>query len=300
MNAYKREKKKINRLYRRPKENIYSYSLFRDLSLSYSFKLADKSKSQDFYDFEPHNCILKEYLMKDSFHDFNSFFDGLIGGVINSLVIYGRAYLYIDPHFKVTLNEKNEKEEELQSISLHGLMGYVKKKSSKDLLFYTLTYDKNVQEIQMPISQLISFDLRDVGYDRKYFTSLEKKLGKVDIVSSMEMMNNERILGYDFSLHKASSKLKELKLVKEIGWSFNTDELSDSYILYKEIKMLKMRIKILKYVIGQINDGLTKFIPCVDCGKIVANIKVTDYEKIWNDFSDGRITTKELTDILYD
>ncbi len=87
-------------------------------------------------------------------------------------------------------------------------------------------------------------------------------------------------------------------MLKDIGWSFNTDELSDSYILYKEIQIEKLRIKILEYVIKQMNDCLNGFIQEKNCGKITVNIRERDYKKIWDDYSEGRMSTKKLTDLL--
>ena len=42
--------------------------------------------------------------------------------------------------------------------------------------------------------------------------------------------------GYDFSVHSKKKKLQELRALKDIGWLFNTDGLSDSYILYKKYR----------------------------------------------------------------
>ena len=59
---------------------------------------------------------------------------------------------------------------------------------------------------------------------------------KYDITSnSLELINTEPV--YDFSIHAYKNRKRFLKKVRNIGWSFGTDGLSDSYILYKEIQM---------------------------------------------------------------
>lgn len=82
---------------------------------------------------------------------------------------------------------------------------------------------------------LITLDLKDLGFKRNYFKKLVKRLGKYDTTSaSLELINNEP--SYDFGVHVKKNQEKLLREVKNIGWSFGTDGLSDSYILYKEIK----------------------------------------------------------------
>ncbi len=298
MTSFKLEKRKLNRIYHDPKDNIYKFRLYRDLSSVYSFRLGDKTKLQSFYDFEPHNCKLREYLKKDLFHDFDTYFDGLTSRLVYNLLAYGRAFLYIIPHYEIITNENGEKEQILSSININELRGLVKKRERCNLIFCVLAYDGSVHEIKMSNTQLITFDLKDIGFRRNYFSYLVKKLGKYDILSSKTMMNYQNIWGYDLLHHKKKNKLEELKLLKDIGWSFNTDELSDSYILYKEIQIEKLRIKILEYVIKQMNDCLNGFIQEKNCGKITVNIRERDYKKIWDDYSEGRMSTKKLTDLL--
>lgn len=70
-------------------------------------------------------------------------------------------------------------------------------------------------------------------------------MGKYDITSnSLELINNEPT--YDFSVHADKNRKRFLKKMRNIGWSFGTDGLSDSYILYKEIQMKLFKCRYFK------------------------------------------------------
>jgi len=140
--------------------------------------------------------------------------------------------------------------------------------------------------------------IRDIGYSRRYFKNMLKKIAKCDITSSSTIMIAENLDGYDFSLHLKKYKIKEMKVSKDIGWSFGNEGLSDSYILYKKILKDKLKYQFLNYFLEKINIGLEEFIDGPD-GKLVANVKNVDYDQLWKDYNVGNITGSELTNILY-
>ena len=110
------------------------------------------------------------------------------------------------------------------------------------------------------------------------------------------MTNNSD--GYDFMVHSTKITLKKLRVLKDIGWLFDIDGLSDSYILYKKIQEDKLRFRFLNYIVEKLNYGFEDYL--VDAGgKLVANVKEKNYDQLWEDYSDGKLTGTELTNILY-
>ena len=108
--------------------------------------------------------------------------------------------------------------------------GIVKKNT-----FYYRSFSKEILSLDISEGVLITLDLKDLGFKRNYFKKLVKRLGKYDTTSaSVELINSEP--SYDFGVHVKKNQEKLLREVRNIGWSFGTDGLSDSYILYKEIK----------------------------------------------------------------
>ena len=89
-----------------------------------------------------------------------------------------------------------------------------------------------------------------------------------------------------------------MKATKSIGWLADTEELSDSYLLYKKIQGDKLKLSLLNYILKKMNYGLGKFIDNFD-GKIVAQVNEKNYDQLWKDYSEGRMTGTELANILY-
>ena len=113
------------------------------------------------------------------------------------------------------------------------------------------------------------------------------------------LLTSENTDGYDFNIHLKKKRLEFLKKTKSIGWSFGNDGLSDSYILYRKILQDKFRIKALNLIMDKINEGLSTCLHNESPGKLVAHIRNLNYDDIWEQYTKGKITVTELTNLLY-
>ena len=147
-------------------------------------------------------------------------------------------------------------------------------------------------------NQLIEFNIKEIGFKKNYFRRILKKLEKCDITLSDMSAASSKETGYDYLVHSKKSRLNELKAVKGIGWTFDNQGLSDSYILYKKIQGDKLRIKLLDYILETLNCGLEAFLDKPG-GKLIARKKTLDYDQLWKEYTDGKVTATELTNILY-
>ena len=87
--------------------------------------------------------------------------------------------------------------------------------------------------------------------------------------------------------------------MRNIGWSFGTDGLSDSYILYKEIQMKLFKIQMLQNVLMKINQVIaTEYIPNKEF-EIKALTSNVDYVGAWTKFQSGELTVSELNNIVW-
>ena len=286
-----RAENKMKRLYRPPHEsNSYEYRFLEDLSTGYSFYLRDEKTQQDFFTIEPKGCNLFQLIEKSYMYDFSDDFEKIIENITYDLVVYGRAYAFLHPL-------KNQGASmELESIEIYGLKGFIQKKDKSQVIFYVKRGDENAEKKIIPRNQLIEFDLKDMGYKRHYFRSIIKKLGKCDYTAELLKMpiNNP---GYDYLAHKEKSKICELRILRDIGWFMSIDGLSDSYIFHKRMQFNKLRIRFLTYILGKINNAL-KSMEYVCDSEIVAHIKSIDYDELWQEYSDGKITGSKLNSIL--
>ena len=72
----------------------------------------------------------------------------------------------------------------------------------------------------------------------------------------------------------------------------------EGYVLYiYDVSMTKV-LRFLEYIVKKINDGLHGFLGD-DSGELVAHVNRKEYRQLWNDYTEGKITGTELTNILY-
>ena len=289
---------RINRIYHLPKENIYKHRFFEDLSSGYSFILGETNKNRNFLTFEPINCNLSKLIKGKHRYDLSYDIEQLISRVTYSLMAFGKAYVYIKPEYTTSINHGNNETKILSSIEIHEVKGFVKKKNKTHFIFCCRGYNRETSDIEIQREQLIVFDIKDLGYNKKYFTNILRKLGKCDITLFATSMITNNLDGYDFTVHSKKNKLRELSALKDIGWLFNTDGLSDSYILYKKIQGDQLRLRFLNYILGKLNSGFENYIADAG-GKLVAHVKEKNYNQLWKDYCDAKLTGTELTKILY-
>ena len=290
-------KSRLKREYRNPKNSLYTNRFFEDLSSGYSFVLAKKGEKRDFFTFEPSDCLIHD-LLKDR-HYYSSYdIEQIIDRITYCLMAYGKAYFYIHPEYSIKKDDNGNEKQVLTSIEIGEIEGIIKKKSKEGYVFCYKGFDSPPKEIEMKKTQLAILDIKEVGYSRKYFPNILKKLSKCDIIdeSADQLANHSDV--YDFAYHHDRMKLSELKASRYIGWSYGTEKLSDSYILYKRIQRYSIKVRFLDYIVKKINDGLQGFLGD-DAGELVAHIDKKAYEKIWNDYSEGRITGTELSNIVF-
>lgn len=67
----------------------------------------------------------------------------------------------------------------------------------------------------------------------------------------------------------------------------------------KKIQKDKLKIQFLNYILEQINDGIKNHLNVDNVGKLVAHTKEKNYNKLWYDYSGGKIFGSELTKILF-
>lgn len=291
-----RTRVRMNRMYRSPKDSIYMSKFFDELCTGYSFYFGEEGE-EDFYTVEPPDCKLSKRIFKQYHYDLSYRIEKVIDQVTYNLVAYGKAFVLIQPKYSLEKYCSNESIE-LPSIDISAVDGFIKKKDKINYVFCIRGYNGITRDIEIQRKQLIMFDIKELGYNKKHFANILKKLEKCDITAvSTSMLTNDSN-GYDYEVHSRIFKLKELRATKDIGWMFGVDELSDSYILYKKIKADKLRMQFLQYILEKLNSGLCDFIGDSG-GKIVAHVIEKNYDQLWKDYSDGKMTGTELRNILY-
>lgn len=282
-------------MYRSPKENCYTHRFFQDISMDFSYTLGANTERKHFFTFEPKECEAARLFEAGSIYSYD--IEDAISRAAHSLVVYGKAFIYLMP--KHTIPEKKDPSNRrlISSLNMYEVKGIVLKRYHNKLVFYCKGFDSTTEILEMTKGELIILRLNDLGYRNNYFRRIARKLGKVDVTASSSMLT-KNVPGYDFSVHLKKQKLYQLKLTKDVGWFSGTDGLSDSYILYKRMLMNKLKMKLLDYIVGKINDGITTYFKRDNLGKLVAHTKELNYDRLWDYFSSGKITVTELSNHL--
>ena len=299
MNYLTLAKMRINRIYRDQNDNSYSYRFFQDLCTGFSYIPGKDNKYKDFISFEPKGCIAEKLFLSNHHHNISYEIERLVENISDRMIRYGKAYIYLRPEYPNRKGKGIFEIEGMTGLDLVELMGYTNRKKGNMIIFYKKLYGDDVIKIEIESNRLIVLSLQDIGYKKNYFSGLIKRLGKYDIYSQAAQFITESIEGYNFIEHSKRNNLRLLKVTKDIGWRFDSDGLSDSSILYRKIKLDKLKLIFLNYIISRINDALKVFLKDKDIGTLVVHHRCLNYDQLWEDFTIGKITVTELTNTLY-
>lgn len=289
----RRINRKIKKIYKSPINNLYSNKFYTDLFYGYEYSLSkDSLNSRDFYRIKPNDInVIK--LFVDFYYDFSYKFGEVIERVLYSMAIYGKSYIFIRPEYIKNVDKEGNINEIINALHIEEVKGVLKRET-----FYYKNNSNEIFEINICEGTLITFNLKDLGFKKNYFTNIVKRLSKYDTTfNSIDLINNEST--YDFNVHINKNRKRVLKQAKDIGWSLDKDGFSDSYILYKEIQMKLFKIRMLKYVLNKINHVLAEEYILNKDFKIEALIKNIDYEDSWDKFQKGELTFSKLSNILW-
>ena len=154
----------------------------------------------------------------------------LIEDVIYSLLAYGNAYIFITPNYLPNLSHKegtNTCTNELFSIQIDEIEGFIKKRSHDFFLFCRRVYNGTTSDVEIAKNQLIIFDIRDLGYSRRYFEKTLKKISKYDVTSAAIFMADNNIDVYDYTVHSKKYRIMQMKASRKTGWTLGVDGLSE-------------------------------------------------------------------------
>ena len=288
----------ILKMYNTQNNSIHRHSFYTNLTSLYSFSHEDEGAFKETIDIEPSGSILGK-LLQNHYYSFNHDLTKTIGYILRAVVEYGKVYLEIQ---KETIHEENGKDV-ICALKLKVLYGEIKWKTKYSYIVYVYNHElKRVSKRKIPKDCLIVFDLKDIGLKRSTFSRLLKKLNKNDITKRSTRLLEE-VPEYDFACHMNHADLQLLKQTREIGWTFRVDTLTDSHILYRKIKQEKLKIQMLDYILEKLNEGLCQSFCQDNCtnefGEIVANIKRLDYDDLWSKYSNGELSTEQLSNSLF-
>ena len=140
MNNMLRIKRKMEKVYKRPIDNLYSHSFYRDLFSGYEYSLSEeKINGRDFYIIIPDDKEIVELFGNGRHYDFSYEFSQSIDRVLYSMAVYGKAYIFVKPDYINEADENGKEIKKLSAIHIGEVKGIPKKGKfySKTSVSYT-------------------------------------------------------------------------------------------------------------------------------------------------------------------
>ena len=210
--------------------------------------------------------------------------------VATILLLYGKAYVEI-----ITVKSKSG---ELGNISFRILNTGHAKKIGDFVHFSAQTLEKEEVQFFIQARNLIEFDLKDLGFKRKYFARLIAKMNKLDLPT-------ELLESHDFDITIYSQKVEKqlLKINKRTHWfgrNYKNQYMNDAYLLYRIMCFKELQWKFFKYIVSKYNEALAALSKSEDIqGQIVIQETVPEFNDYYIKLNEGQINFEQLTNLLY-
>lgn len=263
----------------------YIYMFFQDFCLKFSSALSKSYSTDDFYTFDG---TTKEFVEVFGYDFLMYNLDDLLSNLAKNLIIFGKAYMR-----RVSLYDENNC---LQKVT-YECLNIKKTKKRKKYLFYKTYYeDGNFIKGKIKNTEIIEFNLKELGFSKKFFIKKIRKLKKVDIILDANIT-------FNVEKHKRTKEMFILKNLKNIYWDARNPEnqyFNEPYLLYRIMMFKILQNKFLEYLISKINADISKFDKsCEINGRIKYNSTTHNYECLLEDLKTAKKNCEEILNIVF-
>lgn len=280
---------------RKYKQSLYGSMFLEDFCHHFSSKLAPIGDHDRFYDVSPHDDHLKRLLLFCDYSALGYSFDELLSSVMHELLLNGKAYVEI-----VLWRDKQNVVQGMEFVPIHSVCYWVGNNTCR---FSGKTYEGKKEKFSIEKQYLIIFDLKDLGFHRKYFRRLMNRLGSLGSAVTSGLINDPNLNGiYNFTEHQKRMDYELLKSTKKIFWlgrNYSNQHLSESYLLYRSAQYKSLFFRFLTYCLEQINKGIDFFSSELGyAGHIKAKYSQPDYETALTRYWKGEINVTDLNNFI--
>ena len=188
----------------------------------------------------------------------------------------------------------------MEFVPIHSVCYWVGNNTCR---FSGKTYEGKKEKFSIEKQYLIIFDLKDLGFHRKYFRRLMNRLGSLGSAVTSGLINDPNLNGiYNFTEHQKRMDYELLKSTKKIFWlgrNYSNQHLSESYLLYRSAQYKSLFFRFLTYCLEQINKGIDFFSSELGyAGHIKAKYSQPDYETALTRYWKGEINVTDLNNFI--
>jgi hypothetical protein len=210
--------------------------------------------------------------------------------VAKELLLFGKTYVEV-----ITEEDKDSK---LISISFKPIYTNKARAIHNRVYFRAKKFDESMISFWVPKSNLLIFDLKELGFSRRYFVRLLRKIQKLELPFDMIGTSD-----FNIDYFKSYSEKKMLKLNRRTYWTgrnYTNQFISEGYLLYRSIKFKELQWRFLEYLISGYNKALSGIIAEKKVnGQIMIKEKKPDYTSYINRLQRGDLNFEQLSSLIY-
>ena len=235
--------------------------------------------------------LTKEKVINIGNNDYLDHLVDIINVLLEQLLLQSKGYIVLLKCDDVKSIHNISKQLHEGNLLLSNVYFDKKKKRYCNIINEMLNIDK------INKSQIIKFDLLEIGYNKKFFL---KPLLKLDENHNALMDHSFIYSNIDHKKVYDNEDLNQIIITRDIYWDcrkYNNNSISIPYLYYRKEKFYNIRVKIFRYIIGKINDSISKLLK-IDFDYINISEKVCELN-LYERFVNNEISLKELQDKYY-
>ena len=275
--------------------DLYPSAFVRDMTCHFSILLSQSVDHHGFYTIEAEDDKLKELLSIDDYRFLEYDFDKILSAIMHNLIFANKTFV------EIALSK--DESDEIVGISLFPFDAIRIASSKKHSWFVSLKPDKKISVFKLERSKYIEFNVKELGLRKNCLKRIVKKLKKINITASTKFIMDEKMKNkFFFDDFKKKQDILMLKYPQKIGWMRSADNsfLSESYSLFRLIKLREFQLKCLTLFIEKINVSINNLYDVTNAsGMIKTTVSFPQYEDEWQRYKKGELSSSELSDILF-
>ena len=268
---------------------FYGHMFMEDFCSHFAIGLS----THDHYNFfRANEATLRSLLQYDDYDFLRYDLDNQLSSVMWELLLCGKSYLEV-----VT---KETTDGTLCGISFIPLRVQRALRCGKNYYFKSFEYDDSVVSFKIPISNVIVFDLKDMGFGRKYFVRLLRRMRKTDPDLSLI---TQKPSGTSYLERENKNQKQRLKINKRIHWNernYQNEHISEAYFLYRAVEYKMLRLRFLNYLIGKYNKAVGKIGETSGFGGAIEIAEeIPDYNECLEKLQSGEYCFEQASKIIF-
>lgn len=283
-----------NILYKKQKyDSAYTNMFYQDFCSHLSIVLANKKDYRNFYKIKS-NENLEELLEYDDYNFLEYDFDKLLSHNLSDLIHVGKEYIEI-----VRWYDDNK----LVKISFVPFKNLMQIHFFSNYFYLTKTNEGKFTIGRINANDVIEMNVKEMGFSRKYFKRLFKRLKKYDYFNTDLSLILDKNSGYDIEINKRKKERIFLKVCKKIRWlgrNYDNYYVSQPYLLFVRMEEIKLKENVLTYLLKKYNERLNSIGAIYGfSGELYFDKKSVNYHKLLNELYEGTKTCEEISKVLY-